>query len=54
MNVKVSVFVICVEAMIYLLLDNIYECTFKLMLVLIGLFHEYIFQTSSYFIRLFR
>ena len=29
MNVKVSVFVICVEAIIYLLLYNLHDCTFK-------------------------
>ena len=29
MNVKISLFVICVEAIIYLLLYNLYECTFK-------------------------
>ena len=30
MNAKISVFVICVEAIIYLLLYNLYGCTFKL------------------------
>ena len=29
MNVKISVFVICVEAIIYLLLYNLHDCTFK-------------------------
>ena len=29
MNVKIPVFVICVEAVIYLLLYNLHECTFK-------------------------
>ena len=29
MNAKISVFVICVEAIIYLLLYNLHECTFK-------------------------
>ena len=29
MNVKISVFVICVEAIIYLLLYNLHECTFN-------------------------
>ena len=29
MNAKVSVFVICVEAIIYLLLYNLHDCTFK-------------------------
>ena len=29
MNEKVSVFVICVEAIIYLLLHNLRECTFN-------------------------
>ena len=28
-NAKISVFVICVEAIIYLLLYNLYDCTFK-------------------------
>ena len=30
MNAKISVFVICVEAIIYLLLYNLHNCTFKL------------------------
>ena len=29
MNAKISVFVICVDAIIYLLLNNLYDCTFK-------------------------
>ena len=29
MNVKISVFLICVEAIIYLLLYNLYDCTFN-------------------------
>ena len=29
MNAKISVFVICVEAIIYLLLYDFHECTFK-------------------------
>ena len=29
MNVKISVFIICVEAIIYLLLYNLHDCTFK-------------------------
>ena len=29
MNAKISVFVICVEAIIYLLLYNLRDCTFK-------------------------
>ena len=29
MNTKLSVFVICVEAIIYLLLYNLHGCTFK-------------------------
>ena len=29
MNVKISVFVICVEAIIYLLLYNLRDCTFN-------------------------
>ena len=28
-NAKISVFVICVEAIIYLLLHNLHDCTFK-------------------------
>ena len=31
MNKKISVFVICVEAIIYLLLHHLYDCTFNLM-----------------------
>ena len=29
MNAKISVFVICVEAIIYVLLYNLHHCTFK-------------------------
>ena len=29
MNAKISVFLICVEAIIYLLLYNLHDCTFK-------------------------
>ena len=29
MNAKISVFVICDEATIYLLLNNLHDCTFK-------------------------
>ena len=29
MNTKVSVFAICIEAIMYLLLYNLYDCTFK-------------------------
>ena len=29
MNAQISVFVICVEAIIYLLLNNLRDCTFK-------------------------
>ena len=29
MNAKISVFVICVEVIIYLLLDNLHDCTFN-------------------------
>ena len=29
MNAKISVFVICIEAIIYLLLYNLHECTFN-------------------------
>ena len=30
MNAKISVFAICAEAIIYLLLQNLHDCTFKL------------------------
>ena len=33
MNVKVSVFVICVETIIYLLLYNLHDRTFKLTMI---------------------
>ena len=33
MNAKISVFVICVEAIIYLLLHNLRDCTFNDFLV---------------------
>ena len=29
MNVNISVFIFCVEVIIYLLLDNLHDCTFK-------------------------
>ena len=29
MNAKISLFIICVEAIIYLLLYNLHECAFK-------------------------
>ena len=29
MNAKISVFIICVEAIIYLLLYSLHDCTFK-------------------------
>ena len=29
MNAKITVFVICVEAIMYLLLHNLHDCTFK-------------------------
>ena len=32
MNAKISVFAICVEVIIYLLLHNLHDCTFKHML----------------------
>ena len=37
MNVKISVFVIRVEAIIYLLLQNLHECTFSSQILLIDL-----------------
>ena len=39
MNAKISVFIICIEAIIYLLLRNLYDYTFKNVLLL-----EYILQ----------
>ena len=33
MNAKISEFVICVEAIIYLLLYNLHDCTFKHVIV---------------------
>ena len=29
MNIEISVFIICIEAIIYLLLYNLHDCTFK-------------------------
>ena len=29
MNVKISVFVVCIETIMYLLLDNLHDCTLK-------------------------
>ena len=34
MNAKISVFVICVEVIIYVLLYNLDNCTFKMELIL--------------------
>ena len=31
MNVKISVFVICAEVIIYFLLHNLHDCTFNLL-----------------------
>ena len=31
MNAKISVFVICVEVIIYLLLHNLHDCTFNVL-----------------------
>ena len=33
MNVKISGFVTCIEVIIYLLLDNLHDCTFKLIIL---------------------
>ena len=33
MNAKISVFVICVEAIICLLLHNLHDCTFKIFIM---------------------
>ena len=30
MNVKISLFVVCIEAIVYLLLYDLHDCTFKL------------------------
>ena len=35
MNAKISVFVICFEGIIYLLLHNLHDCTFKQLLTTI-------------------
>ena len=37
MNAKILVFVICIEAIIYFLLYNLHDCTFKLIFILIQL-----------------
>ena len=34
MNLKISIFVICVEAIIYLLLHNLHDCTFNISILL--------------------
>ena len=52
MNAKMSVFVICIEVIIYLLLCDLHDCTFKgkvftdSPLLTYGLFHRY-FQKCS-------
>ena len=38
MNAKISMFVICVKAIIYLLLYNLHDCTFKMKFVKIKYF----------------
>ena len=35
MNAKISVFVICFEGIIYMLLHNLHDCTFKQLLTTI-------------------
>ena len=40
MNAKISVFVICVEAIIYLLLYNLHDCTFKIKRINIHFFSK--------------
>ena len=41
MNAKISVFVICIETVIYLLLYNLHDCTFN------GLHINYIFNLET-------
>ena len=43
MNAKTSVFVICVEAIIYLLLYNLHKCTFKGYVFYLNLFITTVF-----------
>ena len=43
MDAKISVFVICVEVIIYLLLYNLHDCTFNFQIIKLkgrGCFHQ--------------
>ena len=46
MNAKISVFVICVEEILYFLLDILYDCTFNKPTLLPP--HWFFMQTSQY------
>ena len=39
MNAQISVFVICVEGIVYLLLYNLHDCTFKDIVRSFGMLH---------------
>ena len=41
MNAKMSVLVICVEAIMYLLLYNLHDCTFQQFFISIKILHYY-------------
>ena len=53
MNAKISVFVICVEAIIYLLLYNLHECTFKIKINL-NFYFTLLYGASKGFIKAFK
>ena len=49
MNEKISVFVICVEAIIYVLLHNLYECAFNWSVCYSSFYAKYLASRPAYF-----
>ena len=47
MNAKISVFVVCVEAIIYLLLYNLHDCTFKGLTVFLKKTYKFFFKFQN-------
>ena len=49
MNAKISVVVICVEAIIYLLLHNLHDCTFKVLKPESEILKIYVFREDQFY-----
>ena len=47
MNMKISMFVICAEAILYLLLYNLHDCTFNLKKAIVNTQHAKILNKPS-------